>query len=120
MVDEQRIICASGELQEGGKGMRFSVAWHGQATPAFAIRYRGVAYAFLNQCGHLPVELDWQEGDFFNADGVYLICATHGALYSPKTGRCVTGRCNGKGLTKLPVEERDDKIRLLEHQLTEK
>lgn len=120
MADEQRVICASADLLEGGKGVRFTVAWHGQTTPAFVIRFHGEPHAFLNQCGHVPVELDWQEGEFFDAAGVYLICATHGALYSPQDGRCVTGRCNGKGLTRLPVEERDNQIRLLEHQLTEK
>lgn len=120
MADEQRVICASGALQEGGKGVRFTVDWHGQPMPAFAIRYRGVAHAFLNQCGHVPVELDWQEGDFFDADSVYLICATHGALYSPQDGHCISGRCSGKGLTCLPVEERENRICLIEHHLANK
>lgn len=120
MVDEQRVICASDELQEGGKGVRFTVNWYGQPAPAFVIRYKGVPHAFLNRCGHLPVELDWQEGEFFDAGGVYLICATHGALYSPKNGHCVSGRCSGQGLTSLPVEERDNQIRLLENHLTNK
>ena len=116
MTDEH-VICTSGDLQEGGKGVRFTVDWHGQPAPAFGIRYRGAPHAFLNQCGHVPVELDWQEGEFFDADGVYLICSTHGALYSPKDGRCVTGRCAGRGLTSLPVEERDNRICLTEHSL---
>lgn len=120
MVDEQRVICSSSDLQEGGKGVRFNVIWHGHAEPAFVIRFKGMPHAFINRCGHVPVELDWQEGEFFDAGGVYLICATHGALYSPQDGKCVTGRCNGKGLTMLPVEERDNQIRLLEHQLADK
>lgn len=116
-MNEQRVICASVDLQEGGKGVRFTVDWQGRPTPAFVIRYQGQPHAFLNQCGHVPVELDWQEGDFFDADGVYLMCSTHGALYSPKDGHCVTGRCSGKGLTRLPVEERDKQICLTEHRL---
>ncbi len=116
-MSEERVICASGDLLDGGKGLRFMVDWHGRPVPAFVIRHQGVAHAFLNQCGHVPVELDWQEGDFFDADGVYLICSTHGALYSPKDGRCVSGRCSGKGLTSLPVKERDNQICLTEHRL---
>jgi len=119
-MNDQRVICASGDLQDGGKGVRFTVAWHGQPTPAFVIRHKGIPHAFLNRCGHVPVELDWQEGDFFDAGGIYLICATHGALYSPRDGHCVTGRCNGNGLTSLLVEERDKQIHLLEHQLAAK
>ena len=120
MVNEQGVICASSDLQEGGKGVRFNVVRGGKSTPAFLVRYKGMPHAFLNQCGHVPVELDWQEGEFFDFSGVYLICATHGALYSPQDGHCVTGRCNGNGLVLLPVEERDDQILLLEHQLAEK
>lgn len=111
------LICASSDLEEGGKGVRFRVLWHGVDTPAFAVRHQGVAHAYLNQCGHVPVELDWQEGEFFDMSGLYLICATHGAQYSPKTGNCLTGRCSGKGLTSLPVEETNGQICLLEHQL---
>jgi nitrite reductase/ring-hydroxylating ferredoxin subunit len=116
-MNDGRVICASSDLQEGGKGVRFAVDWQGQSASAFVIRHQGLPQAFLNQCGHVPVELDWQEGDFFDADGVYLICSTHGALYSPQDGRCVTGRCSGKGLTRLPVEERDNQICLIEHRL---
>jgi nitrite reductase/ring-hydroxylating ferredoxin subunit len=117
MADDARLICASGELEEGGKGVRFNVEWHGQKTPAFVIRFRGKAHAFLNQCGHVPVELDWLEGEFFDSERVYLICPTHGALYDPARGTCITGRCNGRGLTALPVEEYDQQIRLLKYRL---
>lgn len=119
-MNDRRIICESADLKDGGKGMRFKVVWHGQAMPAFVIRYQGQPHAFLNQCGHLPVELDWQEGEFFDAGGVYLICATHGALYNPKDGHCITGRCGGKGLTSLPIEESNDQVRLIEHHLADK
>jgi len=27
------------------------------------VRFDGKPHAFLNQCGHLPVELDWQEAN---------------------------------------------------------
>ena len=65
---------------------------------AFAVRFRGRVRAFLNRCGHLPVELDWEEGRFFDASGLYLICATHGALYAILLAMpAVTGmRCGTK------------------------
>ncbi len=117
MADDARVICQSSVLEEGGKGFRFNVDWQGRKTPAFVIRYQGKAHAFLNQCGHVPVELDWQEGEFFDAEQVYLVCATHGALYDPAKGTCISGRCNGRGLTTLPVEEINNQIRLLKHRL---
>jgi nitrite reductase/ring-hydroxylating ferredoxin subunit len=110
MADEARLICESAALIEGGLGIRFEVVQGGQTLPAFVVRFQGRPHAYLNQCGHVPVELDWQEGAFFDADGAYLICSTHGALYSPDTGQCISGRCNGKGLTRLKVEEENERV----------
>ena len=107
-------VCASGELAEGGAGVRFPVDRPGGGEPAFAVRFRGRAHAYLNRCGHLSVELDWQQGEFFDISGLYLICATHGALYAPDSGRCLGGRCNGKGLVALAVVEDDGQIFLVE------
>ena len=103
----QRRICRSDELAEGGPGVRFTVERFGAGEPAFLVRFRGQVHAYLNCCGHVPVELDWQQGEFFDSSGLYLICATHGALYAPDSGHCLGGRCNGKGLEKLVVTEHD-------------
>lgn len=114
MAEGERLICAGTDLIDGGPGVRFQAAWHGQTEPAFVIRYWGRAYAYLNRCGHVPIEIDWQAGQFFDHSGLYLACATHGALYAPDSGRCLLGRCNGNGLVSLQVTERDGNIYLLE------
>ncbi len=103
----KQVVCSS-----AGRGYRFHVRIGAQTLPAFVIRNDGQARAFLNQCAHQMVELDWKEGDFFDADGRYLVCATHGALYEPDTGACVYGRCSGRGLTSLEVSEIDNEVLL--------
>jgi len=107
-------ICVSAAVEEGGKGFRFELDWHGERAAAFVIRYGGRAHAYLNRCGHVPVELDWQPGEFFDVARIYLVCATHGALYDPASGACLGGRCNGRGLVGLPIEEHDGHIYLIE------
>jgi nitrite reductase/ring-hydroxylating ferredoxin subunit len=114
MATDQRLICASADVTDGGPGVRFEIERSGYRDPAFVIRHDGRAFAYLNRCGHVPVELDWRPGEFFDDSRVYLICATHGALYAPDSGRCLGGRCGGKGLQPLPIEERDGRIFLLE------
>jgi nitrite reductase/ring-hydroxylating ferredoxin subunit len=106
MAENSRLICASSDLEEAGPGVRFEVHRGGQTLPAFVVRWRGEAHAYLNRCGHVPVELDWQPGDFFDLSRLYLVCATHGALYDPATGACLGGRCQGRGLVLVPVQER--------------
>jgi nitrite reductase/ring-hydroxylating ferredoxin subunit len=113
MADDTRVICGSSALAEGGAGVRFMVATGEGPQPAFAVRFRGKAYAYINRCAHVPVELDWQDGAFFDYSKLYLICATHGATYLPESGVCVLGPCKGKRLASLAVEERDGQIFLV-------
>jgi nitrite reductase/ring-hydroxylating ferredoxin subunit len=119
MAGAARVICASAELVDGGKGVRFSVTGAAGERPAFAIRFRGRVYAYVNRCAHVPIELDWQEGEFFDQSRLYLICSTHGATYEPDTGRCVLGPCRGANLAALPVTERGGQVILLDDPLKE-
>lgn len=113
MADHPRVICDSSALEEGGTGVRFKVRTAEGEQPAFAIRYDSRVYAYLNRCAHVPVELDWMDGAFFDYSKLYLICATHGAAYLPKTGVCVQGPCPGKRLIPVAVEERGGQVLLL-------
>jgi len=114
MAAGERLICTSAELVDGGHGARFEVDWHGCREPAFAVRFNGRVFAYLNRCGHVPAELDWNAGEFFDRARLYLICATHGALYDPVTGACLSGRCSGRGLQALVVTERGGNVFLSE------
>ena len=110
MAVRARVICASAELADSGDGVRFEVEFGGKTEPAFAVRYQGRVYAFLNRCAHMPMELDWKPGKFFDVRGLHLICSTHGATYAPDTGRCLRGPCFEAGLIPVPVEERDGRV----------
>jgi nitrite reductase/ring-hydroxylating ferredoxin subunit len=110
---EERFLCPSGALEERGPGFCFEVPWLGASAPAFAIRYNGRVHAYLNQCAHAPVRMDWQPGEFFDHSRLYLICAIHGAMYAPESGRCLGGRCDGRSLHRLEVVEHDGAVYLL-------
>jgi nitrite reductase/ring-hydroxylating ferredoxin subunit len=104
------VVCPSAALVEGGDGVRFEVRRGGVLHPAFAIRHAGRVYAYVNRCAHVGVELDWQPGRFFDADGMVLICSTHGALYDPATGACLGGPCRGGALAAIAVDEVDGAV----------
>jgi nitrite reductase/ring-hydroxylating ferredoxin subunit len=104
------LICESGQVVEGGKGVRFPVVAFGDAATGFVVRYDGKPYAYLNRCAHVPIELDWFEGEFFESSGLYLMCSTHGAIYVPESGKCAGGPCKGGKLRPIAVHEVDDKI----------
>ena len=109
-MSEAIYICDSESLDEGGKGIRFPVTVACDDLTAFVVRYGQEPRAYLNRCAHLPMELDWTEGEFFESSGLYLMCATHGALYEPDTGQCAGGPCRGGRLHAINVIEREKKI----------
>lgn len=104
------MICRSDDLQERGQGIRFELPELGERATGFAVRFEGRVHAYVNQCAHIPVELDWNEGDFFNITKDYLICATHGAHYQPDNGYCVMGPCKGQRLQAIDVYERNQQV----------
>ncbi|WP_144371990.1 Rieske (2Fe-2S) protein [Vogesella urethralis] len=119
MADARQLIARSDELADGGKGVRFTVHWQGEQAAAFAVRHQGVVHAYLNRCRHVPTELDWQDGRFFDSSGLYLICSLHGALYRPDSGLCIAGPCSGRSLQGLAVEECDGHVYYLPDPHTE-
>ncbi|MGB6054922.1 MAG: Rieske 2Fe-2S domain-containing protein [Burkholderiaceae bacterium] len=100
-------VCASEQVAERGKGMRFPVTAGGEARTGFVIRHNHVVHGYLNRCAHVPIELDWAEGEFFESGGLYLMCSTHGAIYLPESGACAGGPCRGGRLHPIVVLERD-------------
>jgi nitrite reductase/ring-hydroxylating ferredoxin subunit len=112
LAASERLICASEDLIDGGRGVRFVIERQAGMQPAFAVRYNGKVHAYINQCGHVPVELDWNEGEFFDLSRLYLVCSTHGAMYDPSTGACLGGRCDGRGLKALVLLERNGNVYL--------
>ena len=101
-------LCNSDALVNSGEAVPFDV-YCGRTARGFAIRFDGQVYAYLNQCAHVPMEMDYQPNRFFDLTGHWLICATHGATYSPKTGACRGGPCRG-GLVKIETSERDGMV----------
>ncbi|NHZ61019.1 Rieske 2Fe-2S domain-containing protein [Massilia sp. CCM 8694] len=104
------LVCTSGQVLEGGRGVRFGVLAFGDKATGFVVRHKGTVYAYLNRCAHVPIELDWAEGEFFESSGVYLMCSTHGAIYVPESGFCAGGPCKGGRLRPIGVREQDGQI----------
>lgn len=107
---ENSLVFPSEILEESGLGIRFNMPMYGEFATGFLIRFDGKAYAYLNQCAHVPVELDWKEGEFFTAQKDFIICATHGAHYRPDNGFCVMGPCKGRSLKPIQTKEENGQI----------
>ena len=59
---------------------------------------------------HHPLNL--RPHRFFTADGLLILCNSHGALFERATGYCVAGPCAGQSLEALPLTVEGDFILL--------
>ena len=103
-------LCADVDLRERGRAIVFDVLHFRAPARAFALRFDGRVVAYLNRCVHVPTELDWQPGEFLDADREFIICSIHGAAYAADTGRCIGGPCGRGRLVPLDVVERDHAV----------
>ncbi len=89
---------------QNGAGHRYrQVQEHGSLS-ALVLKYKDQLYAYENRCPHLGIELDWLPGDFFDQQQAFLVCSTHGALFQPDTGKCVSGPCQGQSLRRIEID----------------
>jgi nitrite reductase/ring-hydroxylating ferredoxin subunit len=102
-------VARRGELPPG-ETKKFYLRCDGREIEAFVVNYEGMLYAYVNQCRHIPMTMDWIENQFLSEDGRHVQCATHGALYDPASGECVAGPPLGQCLTPIPLATRGEEI----------
>jgi nitrite reductase/ring-hydroxylating ferredoxin subunit len=97
---QSKTLCRLSEIEDGeARGFSLSA---GQPDILVA-RQGNRVFGYVNSCPHVGTPLDFQPDRFMNADGSYLQCHTHGALFEIGTGRCVAGPCAGKSLQTIRV-----------------
>ncbi|OYU42957.1 MAG: hypothetical protein CFE44_21055, partial [Burkholderiales bacterium PBB4] len=50
-------LCNSTDLVDRGEAVPFDVIYCGQTCRGFAVRFGAHAYAYLNRCAHVPMEM---------------------------------------------------------------
>ena len=78
---ERQPICASSELAERGRGVVFDILERGRPARGFVLRIDGAVVGYLNRCAHVPAEMDWQEGQFLDAEGRLTYVGNDGRRY---------------------------------------
>jgi len=82
-----------------------------RAASVLVGRASGVLRAYANVCRHQAIPLDARAEDELAGamadDGVHLLCRSHGAIYRPDDGMCVSGPCLGAHLLAIAVAPAD-------------
>jgi nitrite reductase/ring-hydroxylating ferredoxin subunit len=93
-----QLICSTDEIKDNtAKGFCMG------DVRFFIINHDGQFLAYINSCPHLNVPLEWLEHEFICKDTDLIRCATHGALFLPENGLCVSGPCTGRSLARVDL-----------------
>jgi len=65
---------------------------------------------YENRCPHAGTPLNMFGDKFLSLDGAYIICRTHGALFTKETGKCTSGPCKGQHLKPVAFEVRSGAV----------
>ena len=102
----EQVLCSLDELGDTlSRG--FSVRWGDNRLEMFVVRRGDDIFGYRNNCPHTGAPLDWSPDDFLDAEGKFIQCAMHGALFTVENGYCVLGPCAGQSLSRVPLRLRD-------------
>jgi nitrite reductase/ring-hydroxylating ferredoxin subunit len=76
----------------------------------FVVRRGGQVFGYVNSCPHVGAPLNLEDDKFLDLFQTGILCANHFALFDIETGRCTRGPCNGRSLTRFPVEVQDGAV----------
>lgn len=102
-------FCALDDIEDG-QARSFPVKGIEGVYTIVVARQGNEIFGYSNSCPHLGTPLDWQPDEFMDFSGKYLRCATHGATFEIRDGKCIAGPCEGDTLTPVPVEIVDGEV----------
>lgn len=104
-------LCKVSDISENS-AKSLKINNNGSKIDAFIVKRNGNVYAYLNNCPHLGVSLNWSPDQFLSEDGSMIQCATHHALFEIESGHCVSGPCTGQALPGVAIEIRGEEVYL--------
>jgi len=111
-MTEKFHLCSLDDIPENNS-RGFTLNTPGGPLNIFLVRTDTSVRGYINSCPHTGVNLDWTPDQFLDAEGKYIQCATHGALFQIENGFCKYGPCTGESLTAVRLHIEEDEIHLL-------
>lgn len=94
-----------------GAARNFVVQLSGGRFHGFVVRRGTGVFGYVDRCPHAALPLAQSLDACLSADGRFIRCAWHGALFDPASGLCLDGPCVGQRLAAWPVEVVEGEVR---------
>ena len=101
-AEEVIALCNSGDLQDSALAVPFDVVFRGRSCRAFAIRFEGQSHAYVNECAHVAMEMDFSPTSFLTA-AASGSCARHTVPCTTRPAVLVRAARAEVGWRRLPL-----------------
>ncbi|MBF0335764.1 MAG: Rieske 2Fe-2S domain-containing protein [Alphaproteobacteria bacterium] len=91
-------LCPVESIEDPGSAGFVIETTDGRKRAIMVVQANGHLRGYVNHCPHRGHPLDFTPGRFLDLTRTFVLCASHGALFSVETGRCLAGPCLGDGL----------------------
>src|SRR4051812_30283873 len=105
--EEASVLGRLADIPEG-VATRLTYRKAGRETALLVVRRGNGLFAYEDVCPHQFLPLTYRGSRVLSADGERLRCSSHGAEFAVEDGRCLSGPCNGAGLTRVVLEIEPD------------
>jgi len=102
-------VCRDNELQEK-HFLIIALNYRGKPHSGIIFRFNGNTLAYLNQCVHMPRQLNCESNAIFDKQQNLLRCSMHGIVFDPFSGESLSTMCKDEKLIKLQLKTIDDEI----------
>jgi nitrite reductase/ring-hydroxylating ferredoxin subunit len=76
----------------------------------FLMAHGGGVVAYLNDCPHRHLPLNFHPDRFLDPEGQHILCTNHIAHFRIEDGYCLEGPCPGQWLTPVAVRVEGDRV----------
>ncbi len=107
------LLCHVDELDDPGSRAFTLVFEDGHALDIFLVHARGLFRAYVNDCPHQRLPLNWQTDRFLTHDRQRILCVMHAATFAIETGEALSGPMPlSCALTPVPIRRDGRRILL--------
>jgi len=107
-----QILCALSDIEDG-KAREYEFRSGSELYQIFIQRQGTSVFAYHNKCPHAGSPLNMKENIFMERSGTYIMCHSHGALFTLDAGLCVGGPCVGQSLQRVGIKLEEGLVRAL-------
>lgn len=105
------VLCALADVPDpGARGIPAPADAPEGMPGVFVVHVGGVVRAYVNDCPHMGLPLEFRPDVFLDRKQKAILCANHGASFRIEDGFCTAGPCRGDALTVVPVTVEDGHV----------